>query len=403
MVTTMSDSQTILVRISGPDRPGITARLMTVLAEVDAEVQDVEQVVVRRRLSLALIVAVPAGQDVLKELLLFGWEQRVEVEFEVVESLPTPTVDRHAVTVLGSAITPADLADIASAIADAGGNIDRIVRLSRYPVISYELVVSSCDADRLRGNLVTVAAARPIDVAIQRDGFSRRALRLVVLDVDSTLIQNEVIDLLAAEAGCEEAVEAITERAMAGELEFEEALRQRVKLLAGLPSSTLDRVAARVVLTPGARTFIRTLRRVGFRIGIISGGFTVFTDRLRDQLGIDHAYANQLGIEDGGLTGEVVGPIVDRARKAELLAQIAAAEGIQLSQTVAVGDGANDLDMLSAAGLGIAFNAKPMVRESADTSVSVPYLDALLFVLGITREEVEAADAADGIEPSARP
>jgi phosphoserine phosphatase len=190
---------------------------------------------------------------------------------------------------------------------------------------------------------------------------------------------------------------------MAGELEFEEALRQRVELLAGLPSSTLERVAARVELTPGARTFVRTLRRVGFRIGIISGGFTVFTDRLRDQLGIDHAYANALGIEDGRLTGEVVGPVVDRARKAELLAQIAAAEGIELSQTVAVGDGANDLDMLSAAGLGIAFNAKPMVRESADTSVSVPYLDALLFVLGITREEVEAADAADGIASAGRP
>ena len=398
----MSDSQTILVRISGPDRPGITARLMAVLADVDAEVQNVEQVVVRRRLSLALIIAVPSGQDVLKELLLFGWEQRVEVEFEVVESLPTPSVDRHAVTVLGSVITPGDLAAVASAIADAGGNIDRIVRLSRYPVISYELVVGGCDGAQLRSNLVTVAAERPIDVAIQRDGFSRRALRLVVLDVDSTLIQNEVIDLLAAEAGCEEAVGAITERAMGGELEFEEALRQRVKLLAGLPSSTLDRVAAQVELTPGARTFVRTLRRVGFRIGLISGGFTIFTDRLRDQLGIDHAYANQLGIEDGHLTGEVVGPVVDRARKAQLLGQIAAAEGVQLSQTVAVGDGANDLDMLSAAGLGIAFNAKPMVRERADTSVSVPYLDALLFVLGITREEVEAADAADGIEPTSR-
>jgi phosphoserine phosphatase len=395
----VSERQTILARLSGPDHPGITARLMTLLADTGAEIQDIEQVVVRHRLTLALVIVVPAGRDLLKELLLFGWEQRVEVEFEVVEALPSPQQERHAVTVIGADITADDLAAVTAAIAGAGGNIDRIVRLSRYPVVSYEFVVGGGDAAAMRHELITAAAERPVDVAMQRDGFARRALRLVVLDVDSTLIQDEAIELLAEEAGCIDAVRDVTERAMAGELDFEDSLRQRVKLLAGLPIEAVDACAARIRLTPGARTFVRTLRRLGFGIAIISGGFSRLTERVAAELGIEHAHANHLEIVDGRLTGEVVGPIVDRARKAELLAQIAALEGVALDQTVAVGDGANDVDMLSAAGLGIAFNAKPMVRDHADTSVSVPYLDALLFVLGIAREDAEAADAADGLDP----
>jgi len=394
----MSDRQTILVRLSGPDRPGITAKLMQLLTIADAEVQDVEQVVVRRRLTLALVVGVPEGRDLLKELLLLGWEEGIEVEFELVDAAPTEVRERHAVTVLGGEVRPADLGSVATAVAEAGSNIDRIVRLSRYPVVSYELVVSGGDSAHMKASLVEAAAGLPVDVAVQRDGLTRRALRLVVLDVDSTLIQDEVIDLLAAEAGCAQQVAAVTEQAMAGDIEFGEAITRRVQMLAGMPVEVLDRCAQQVRLTPGARTFVRTLKRLGFRVAIISGGFTIFTERLRTELDLDHAYANELEIRDGRLTGRLLGPVVDRARKAKLLADIAAAEGIGLEQTVAVGDGANDLDMLATAGLGIAFNAKPVVRDQADTAVSVPYLDALLFVLGITREEVEAADAAQGVE-----
>jgi phosphoserine phosphatase len=224
----------------------------------------------------------------------------------------------------------------------------------------------------------------------------RRAARLVVMDVDSTLIQDEVIDLLAAHAGCEEAVAGITERAMRGELDFEASLRERVALLKGLPASVFETVKDQVRLTPGARTFVRTLRRLGYRTAIVSGGFTPVTDHLRSTLQLDHAYANELEIEHGLLTGRVVGEIVDRAGKARLLREVAAAEGIALDQVVAIGDGANDLDMLATAGLGIAFNAKPAVREAAQTAVNVPYLDAILFLLGVRRDDIDQTDLDGG-------
>ena len=219
----------------------------------------------------------------------------------------------------------------------------------------------------------------------------------MVLDVDSTLIQDEVIELLAEEHGCGDAVRAITARAMEGELDFEQSLRERVRLLEGLTLDDLVRARDRMRLTPGARTFVRTLKRLGFRVAIVSGGFTFFTDHLKDELQLDHAFANELEIADGRLTVAVIGAVVDRRRKAELLRHVAEIEGISADQTVAVGDGANDLDMLAAAGLGIAFNAKTIVREAADTAVSVPYLDAILFVLGVRRSEVEAADLAEGV------
>jgi phosphoserine phosphatase len=216
-----------------------------------------------------------------------------------------------------------------------------------------------------------------------------------MMDVDSTLISDEVIELLAEEAGCLDEVRDLTERAMAGGLDFEQALRQRVALLEGLDLAALDRARERMTLTPGARTFVRTLKRLGYTVGIVSGGFTHFTDRLAEELGLDHAVANELEIVDGRLTGSVLGQVVDRARKADLLREFAQAEGVPLSQTVAVGDGANDLDMLAAAGLGVAFNAKPVVQEAAEVAVNVPFLDAILFLLGVTRDEVERADADD--------
>jgi len=389
----MTERQTVLIRVTGPDRPGITASLMGVLDGAGAEIEDIEQIVIRGRLTLGIAVDIPEGRDLLKEVLLFGWEQGVEVDFEVVSNTPTPAEPGHVVTLLGPRLAPAELADATRAIAESGANINRIMRMSRYPVMSYELLVNHADGTELRANLMKASAANPgLDIAIQREGLGRRAKRLVVLDVDSTLIQDEMIELLAEEAGTLEEVRAITSTAMNGTSDFATSLRLRLALLEGLDAAAIDAAWARLRYTPGARTFVRTLRRLGYTVAIVSGGFTAFTDRLRADLGIDHAFANQLEIVDGRLTGKIVGPVVDRARKAELLQQIADQAGIPLAQTVAVGDGANDLDMLSVAGLGIAFNAKPVVEAAADTSLSVPYLDAILFVLGIKREEVEAAD-----------
>ncbi len=390
--------QTVLVRVSGPDKPGITAGLMDVLDAADASVQDIEQIVIRGRLSLGLVVTVPEGRDVLKELLLFGWEQGIEIGFELVSATPSVRGASTVVTVLGPVLSPHELSVVTRAIAEAGANIDRIVRLSRYPVMSYELIVAGGDEAALRANLLATVSTHPgVDVAVQREGLGRRAKRLVVLDVDSTLVQDEVIELLAEEAGSGDEVRRITESAMAGERDFETSLRERVRTLAGLDEAAIERAWDRLRLTPGARTFIRTLRALGYTTAIVSGGFTAFTDRLRDELGVDHAHANVLEVVDGRLTGEVLGPVVDRARKAELLAEIAAAEDVPLEQTVAVGDGANDLDMLNLAGLGVAFNAKPVVAEAADTAIRVPYLDAILFLLGVRREDVEAAGLTENV------
>ncbi|MFV0259619.1 MAG: phosphoserine phosphatase SerB, partial [Acidimicrobiales bacterium] len=245
-----------------------------------------------------------------------------------------------------------------------------------------------------RDALLSAANQLRCDLAVHRQGIGRRTKRLVVLDVDSTLIQDEAIELLADVAGAGDEVAAITARAMAGELDFAASLDKRLATVAGLSADALDQVNARIRLTPGARTFIRTLSFLGYRTAIVSGGFTSVTDYLAAELGIDHAHANALEVVDGRLTGRVVGPIVDRQGKAALVRRIAEAESIPLDQVVAVGDGANDLDMLRLAGLGIAFNARAIVRDAADASVNVPYLDAILFVLGITREEVEEAGVA---------
>ncbi|MFQ3315096.1 MAG: phosphoserine phosphatase [Candidatus Poriferisodalaceae bacterium] len=391
----MITPETILIRVSGDDKPGVTSGLLTLLADLGAEIQDMEQVVVQRQLTLGLAVSVPAGRDLVKEILLFGWESDLTIDFEIVKDTPPKYAARHVVTALAPELSPTDLALTAGAIAQSGGNIDRIHRLSRYPVWSYEFLVEGSNANQLRASLLEVAADRSIDIAVQPHGLSRRSTRLVVLDVDSTLIRNEVIDLLAEEAGCGTQVANITEQAMLGKIDFEGALRQRVALLAGSPESIITSAIAKIVLTPGARTFIRTLRRLGYQIAIISGGFTHFTDHLSEVLGLDHSFANQLEIVNGKLTGNLLGQIVDAQTKADLLIQIAHLENIPLEQTVAVGDGANDLPMLQHAGLGIAFNAKPLLKGAADTSISVPYLDAILFMLGVTREEVEAADASD--------
>jgi phosphoserine phosphatase len=302
--------------------------------------------------------------------------------------------------VLGEPLDASGLAVIAHALADAGANIDRITRLARYPVTCLELDVSAADAGPLRAVLSAASARTGLDIAVQPSGLLRRAKRLVVLDVDSTLLQDEVIDLLGERAGVGAEIARITAEAMAGRLPFADALRERVRLLAGQPESILEDVRRTVRLTPGARTLVRTLKRLDHSIGIVSGGFSEITDALVGELGLDYSAANALEILDGRLTGRLVGPIIDRAGKADALRRFAAAAGVPLDQTVAIGDGANDVDMLALAGLGVAFNAKPVHRERADAAVNVPFLDAVLFLLGIRRADIEAADAAD---PTAQP
>ncbi|MFI6601802.1 phosphoserine phosphatase SerB [Nonomuraea sp. NPDC050536] len=401
------DQRTLLITLTGPDRPGVTSRLFSVLSGFPVNVADIEQVVIRGRLTLGVLVAYAGGPSTGTGSTLGAMWTAVErvaedLGMEVELSTGSQTKEqrrrgRLSVSVLGSTLSPAAIAGIAGRIAAAGANIDRIERLAQWPVTCVEMSVSGADPSALRGELVAEAAAHQVDVAVQRTGLSRRAKRLIVMDVDSTLIQGEVIELLAAHAGCLEEVARVTEEAMRGELDFAESLRRRVALLKGLPAEVFEQVRQEVVLTPGARTLVRTLKRLDYRFAIVSGGFTQITDALVEELGIDYSAANLLEVVDGKLTGKVLGEIVDRPGKARALERFALEAGVPISQTVAIGDGANDLDMIAAAGLGIAFNAKPVVRQAADTAVNTPYLDSILYLLGISRDEVEAADAEDGV------
>lgn len=394
-----SDSPTLLVKIFGKDRPGITAGLFDTLAAYAVDVVDIEQVVTRGRIVLCALVTAPtAGGTTEGDLraTVHSWAESLKLQAEIIsgtgDNRPRGEGRSH-VTVLGNPLTAESTAAIAARITSTGANIDRIFRLAKYPVTAVEFAVSGAGTEELRTALAVGAAEVGVDVAVMSAGLSRRAQRLVVMDVDSTLIQDEVIELFAAHAGCEKEVAAVTEQAMRGELDFEQSLHARVALLAGLDESVVAKVRDEVRLTPGARTLIRTLKRLGYQVGVVSGGFTQVTDDLKERLGLDFASANTLEVVDGKLTGRVVGDIVDRAGKARLLRAFAEQAGVPLAHTVAIGDGANDLDMLNTAGLGVAFNAKPVVRQAAHTAVNVPFLDTVLYLLGITREEVEAADA----------
>ena len=398
----MSGAQiTLLVTLTGRDRPGVTSRLFTALAAHDLTVIDVEQVVIRGRLVLGVLLACDAAPDLTaihQQVTRLAADMGMDAEITTGSGEPPQRQrGRLHVTVLGRPLKPSAIASIAGRIAAGGANIDRITRLASRPVTCIEFEASGADPAVLRSILARDSVELGVDIAVQPAGLHRRAMRLVVMDVDSTLLQDEAIELLADRAGCQAEVAALTAAAMRGELDFTAALRQRVALLAGLDASVIDDVLAQVRLAPGARTLIRTLKRLGYRCGVVSGGFTQFTDWVTGELGLDFGEANTLGIADGKLTGQVVGPVVDREGKERALRRFAAEAGVPLSQTVAVGDGANDLDMISAAGLGIAYNAKPVVRDAADTSLSVPHLDAILYLLGISRDDVEAADADDPV------
>jgi phosphoserine phosphatase len=398
---------TLLVTVTGRDKPGVVSVIFSALTRHGVDILDVEQVVIRGRIILGVLVATTADPEGLQEAAeqaMASIGMHVEVEAGAGAVGVSARGSTHVVLVLGRPVTARAFTETTRALAALNINIDAIRRVADYPVTGLELLVSvpSNDAAEaadavLRSTLVGVAAQGEVDLAVERVGIARRAKRLVVFDVDSTLVQGEVIEILAEYAGCGAEVRSVTEAAMRGELDFTQSLRRRVALLAGLPASVLTEVTHSLELTPGARTTVRTLKRLGFRCGVVSGGFTQIVQPVAEDLELDFCTANELEIRDGKLTGRVLGPVVDRFGKAEALRQAAEHFGIPLAQCVAVGDGANDIDMLTTAGLGVAFNAKPALREVADTAITQPFLDIVLFVLGVTREEVEAADAADGL------
>lgn len=384
-----------VVIVSGVDKPGITQALLERLDALDIPhaISDMEQVIIHGHLILTLALEIQATDraHLLDQLNQCAQEHGLELvaqegDHHQIESAGNdPSVH---ITVMGQELTAGTLEKVAGIVRNAQGNIERIFRIAQYPVTALEILVSNVPVERIKKPLAALANQSPVDIGVQSGGLQRRAKKLVVLDVDSTLIQQEVIELLAAHAQVEEKVKEITSRAMNGEIDFAEALKERVALLAGLPERVITEVREQISLTPGARTLVRTLKKLHHKVGIVSGGFIEVIKPIADDLGIDFMRANQLEIVDGKLTGRVTGTIIDRAGKAEALREFAALADVDLSDTVAIGDGANDLDMIALAGLGVAFNAKPLVRESADTSVTTPYLDTVLYLLGIPRNEI---------------
>jgi phosphoserine phosphatase len=391
---TQSAQYTGLVLVSGEDRPGITEALFTTLAPFSLSIVDVEQVVIRSRLILTILITLNKAHAQAVEDDLNAQAESLDLDIAIAfseqksESIAAKSGLTHVV-VLSQDLKPSAIAGLASAIADAGGNIERIHRTASYPVTAIELLVSGVATESLKGQLAALSGELDVDIAVSPGGLMRWAKKLIIMDVDSTLISQEVIELLGAKAGVEDQIRSITERAMAGEIDFEASLRERVALLKGLPLSVIDDVRGEITLTPGAKTLVSTLQKLGHTVAVVSGGFINVIEPILATLKIEHYRGNTLESKGGFLTGGLVGPIIDRAAKATALRDFAAIEKVEIEQTVAIGDGANDLDMIALAGLGIAFNAKPAVKAVADSAVSAPYLDSVLYLLGITREDVE--------------
>jgi phosphoserine phosphatase len=388
----------LLLTVTGKDAPGITAALTEVLARADAVLLDVEQVVVQGTLTLAFVVSLePTAHDAtLKELLFAAKGLGLSLDFApAAEEQAEPPRIRYAVTLIARPLEPRQLNSVARTLARHGANLERIHRLSEDGLQCVEAAVSlpaSADEALIKRELLSAAAVGSFDVALQKEDLLRRSKRLVVMDMDSTLIRIEVIDELARAFGVYEQVSSITRRAMMGELDYDQSLRERVALLQGMSAKVLHDLADALPLTEGAETLLRVLKRLGYRTAVISGGFSVAAEALQKRLGIDRAWSNTLEIKDGLLTGRVTGPIVNAQRKADLLELFAQSEGVPLDQVIAIGDGANDLLMLQKAGHGIAFHAKPKLREAAHTAISKSGLDAILYLLGIPGRDIAALE-----------
>ena len=399
----------ILINISGSDKPGVTSTVTDILSRYQVNVLDIGQSVIHDTLSLGMVVEMPDTVDaspILKDLLFSCHEMQMTARFTPIDKkdyeawVEHQGKDRYIVTLLARIISARQIAAITQIVASNGLNIDNINRLSgrisleestanQKACVEFSVRGVPHDLANMRAEFLQVANEMGVDIAFQKDNAYRRNRRLVAFDMDSTLIEAEVIDELAKRAGVGEEVAAITESAMRGEIDFTESFKRRVALLKGLDESVLEDIAANLPITEGAEKLINALRALGYKTAILSGGFTYFGKYLQQKLGIDYVHANELAIENGKVTGEVVGRVVDGQRKAELLKDIAAIERLNLAQVIAVGDGANDLPMLGIAGLGIAFRAKPVVKESAEHAISNLGLDGILYLLGVRDRDSE--------------